>query len=185
MLDRGGLSVLQWHERFHAGVYPGLSQADCDGRRTRRSQSVDHEICTHLADVSFSPIQTTNPEARASGVPSQQWLPIPANSYFHFQSIVQSSLRIICIKRRIHDFVSVIFQKEWFGVSHSCVGSAVTGIASRCGQQETGGAMTPDPRKTSSLERNPEVGHRPRAGGQGRGRWRGQFRCRSKRAGHC
>ena len=56
MLDRGELSVPQWHEQFHAGACPGLSQADCDGRSIQRSQFVDHEICTHLADVSSSPI---------------------------------------------------------------------------------------------------------------------------------
>ncbi len=51
MLDRGELSVLQWHERFHAGVYSRLSQADCDGRSIQRSQFVSTGNCTHPADV--------------------------------------------------------------------------------------------------------------------------------------
>jgi len=83
MLDRGELSVPRWHERLRAGVYSKLSQADCDGRSIQRSQFVDHDICTHLADALSLPIQMTNLEVHASGVPFQQGLPIPANPYFH------------------------------------------------------------------------------------------------------
>jgi hypothetical protein len=83
MRDRGELSVPQWHERFHAGVYPGLSQADYDGRRIQRSQFVDHETCTHLVGVLSLPAQTTNPEVRVSGVLARQSLSVPASPYMH------------------------------------------------------------------------------------------------------
>ena len=83
MLGRDEHSVPQWHERFRAGVYPKPFQADCEGRSIQRSQFVDHDICTHLADVSCLPIQTTIPEVRASGVPFQQSLPVPANPLIH------------------------------------------------------------------------------------------------------
>ena len=93
ILDRGELSVPRWHEQFHAAAYPELSQADYEGRSIQRSQFVDHGICTHPADVSSSPIRTTNPEVHASEVPFQQWLSIPANPYIHFQQIPQSSTK--------------------------------------------------------------------------------------------
>lgn len=90
-LGRGELLGLQGHGRFHAAAYREPFRADCEKRNTRRSQSVSTGNCKHPGDVLSWPIQMTNCAGRASGVPSQQWLPIPANPYFHSSQFVSAA----------------------------------------------------------------------------------------------